>query len=49
MEFTGFRVYLPNGGQSQRIGLSLDAYMPRTTEGIRDGRVELMMRDVDFF
>jgi len=42
MMFTGLGVYTPEGGQTQRIGLSPDIYVPRTITGIRDGRDELM-------
>ena len=46
--FTGLGVYLPDGGQTQRIGLSPDIYVPRTVEGIREGRDELMEVAIQF-
>jgi len=48
MDFICFGVYLPDGGQSQCIGLSPDVYIPRMTEGIRDGRDELMKAVIRF-
>ena len=42
MRFTGLGMYTPDGGQTQRIGLSPDIYVERTLEGIREGRDELM-------
>jgi len=48
MMFTGLGVYTPDGGQTQRIGLSPDIYVPRTVEGIRDGRDVLMESAVEF-
>jgi len=48
MTFTGLGVYTPDGGQTQRIGLVPDIYVPRTIVGIRDGRDELMEAAVQF-
>jgi len=48
MIFTGLGVYTPDGGQTQRIGLSPDIYAPRTIIGIRDGQDELMDAAVQF-
>jgi len=48
MMYTGLGVYLPDGGQTQRIGLSPDIYIHRTVEGIRDGRDELMEAAIQF-
>ena len=42
VSFTSMGVYTPEGGQTQRIGLSPDIYVESTIEGIRDGRDELM-------
>ena len=42
MWFSGIGVYTPEGGQTQRIGLSPDIYVKRTIAGIREGRDELM-------
>jgi C-terminal processing protease CtpA/Prc len=42
MWYTGFGVYTPEGGQTQRIGLPPDIYADRTIEGITEGRDELM-------
>ena len=46
--FTCRGVYTPDGGQTQRIGLSPDIYVEPTIEGIRDGRDELMEVAVAF-
>ena len=48
MMFTGLGIYTPDGGQTQRIGLSPDIYVPRTIAGIRDGRDELMEAAIRF-
>jgi len=48
MLFTGLGVYTPEGGQTQRIGLSPDIYVPRTIAGIRDGVDEVMEAAVRF-
>jgi len=42
MVYTGLGVYTPEGGQTQRIGLSPDIYVHRTIQGIAEGRDELM-------
>ena len=42
MRFTGLGVFTPEGGQTQRIGLSPDIHVERTVVGIRDGRDELL-------
>ena len=39
--FTGLGIFTPDGGQTQRIGLSPDIYVEPTIAGIRDGRDEL--------
>lgn len=36
MIFTGLGIYTPEGGQTQRIGISPDIYVYRTIEGIRE-------------
>jgi len=48
MTFTGLGVYTPDGGQTQRIGLSPDIYVPRTIVGISEGRDELMEAAIQF-
>jgi len=48
MIYTGLGVYSPDGGQTQRIGLSPDIYVPRTIVGISEGRDELMEAAVQF-
>jgi len=48
MIFTGLGVYTPDGGQTQRIGLSPDIYVPRTIAGISAGRDELMEAAIQF-
>ena len=46
--FNGQGVFTPDGGQTQRIGLVPDIYVPRTIAGIRDGRDELMEAAIEF-
>ena len=46
--FTGLGVYTPQGGQTQRIGLSPDIYVHRTIAGIAEGRDELMKAAIAF-
>lgn len=48
MFFSSIGIFTPEGGQTQRIGLSPDIYVPRTIAGIRDGRDELMEAAVQF-
>ena len=48
MSFTGLGVYTPEGGQTQRIGLSPDIYVFRTISGITEGRDELLEAAVAF-
>ncbi|MCL2378641.1 MAG: S41 family peptidase [Defluviitaleaceae bacterium] len=48
MMYTGLGVYTPDGGQTQRIGLSPDIYVPRTIAGISEGRDELMEAAIQF-
>jgi len=48
MMFSGLGVLTPEGGQTQRIGLSSDIYVPRTVAGIRDGRDELMEAAIEY-
>jgi len=48
MMFTGLGVYEPDGGQTQRIGLSPDIYVSRTVVGISEGRDELMEAAIQF-
>jgi hypothetical protein len=48
LRFTNFGAYTPEGGQTQRIGLSPDIYIEQTIAGIRDGRDELMEAAVEF-
>lgn len=40
--FTGLGIYTPDGGQTQRVGLSPDIDAHRTILGVREGRDELM-------
>ena len=39
--FTSLGIYTPDGGQTQRIGLSPDIEVYPTVEGIKEGRDEL--------
>jgi C-terminal processing protease CtpA/Prc len=48
MRFTGMGVYTPEGGQTQRIGLSPDIRVERTIQGIKDGRDELMEAAIQY-
>jgi len=48
MSFSGLGIYMPDGGQTQRIGLTPDIYMPRTIAGISEGRDELMEAAIQF-
>ena len=48
LAFTGLGVYTPEGGQTQRIGLSPDIYVSPTITGIREGRDELMEAAVQY-
>ena len=48
MIYTGLGIYTPDGGQTQRIGLSPDIYVPRTIAGIRDGKDVLMDAAIQF-
>ena len=48
MTFTGRGVYTPEGGQTQRIGLSPDIYVHQTIAGIREGRDELLEAAIEF-
>ncbi len=46
--FTGMCVYTPEGGQTQRIGLTPDIVCKPTIEGISQGRDELMEKAVEY-
>lgn len=46
--FTGLGVYTPEGGQTQRIGLSPDIYIDRTIAGVREGRDEYIEAAVQY-
>ena len=48
MMFTSCGIYTPEGGQTQRIGLSPDIEVHPTIEGIREGRDELMEAAVKY-
>jgi len=48
MRFTGIGKFTPEGGQTQRIGLSPDIRVDRTIQGIAEGRDELMEAAVEF-
>jgi len=48
MTYTGLGVYTPEGGQTQRIGISPDIYVERTIAGVREGRDELMEAAMEF-
>ena len=42
MGYTGVGIFTPEGGQTQRIGLSPDIHVERTIQGITEGRDELI-------
>ena len=48
MMFTSCGIYTPEGGQTQRIGLSPDIEVHPTIEGIKEGRDELMEAAVKY-
>ena len=48
MMFTGLGIYTPEGGQTQRIGLSPDIRVERTVAGIRQGRDEQLEAAIKF-
>ena len=48
LHFTGLGVYTPEGGQTQRIGLSPDIYIERTIAGVREGRDEYIEAAVQY-
>jgi C-terminal processing protease CtpA/Prc len=48
MLFSGDGILTPNGGQTQRVGLSPDIRVAPTIQGISEGRDELMEAAVAF-
>lgn len=48
VSFTCLGVYTPEGGQTQRIGLSPDIYINRTIAGVKDGRDEFLEQAVQY-
>ena len=48
MMFTSQGIYSPDGGQTQRIGLTPDIEVHPTIEGIKEGRDELMEAAVSY-
>lgn len=46
--FTAHGIYHPDGGQTQRVGLSPDIEVYPTIQGIREGRDELMEAAVQY-
>lgn len=44
---SGFGVYYPDKGPTQRIGIQPDIYMDPTIEGLRDGRDEFIERAIE--
>lgn len=48
MRYTGLGVLSPEGGQTQRIGLSPDIYVHQTIKGLREGRDELMEAAIQY-
>lgn len=49
IQFTSRAIYTPEGGQTQRIGLTPDIYVERTIAGIRDGRDEFIERQSNLY
>jgi len=48
VSLSGLGIYTPEGGQTQRIGLIPDIYVPRTIVGISEGRDEQMEAAIEF-
>jgi C-terminal processing protease CtpA/Prc len=48
MTFSSLGVFTPEGGQTQRIGLSPDIHVERTIAGIREGRDELLEAAINY-
>jgi len=48
LSFSGLGVFTPEGGQTQRIGLSPDIRVERTIQGIKEGRDELMEAAIEY-
>lgn len=48
VSFTCLGVYTPDGGQTQRIGLSPDIYINRTIAGVKDGRDEFIEQAIQY-
>ena len=48
MSFTSLGVYTLDGGQTHRIGLEPDIRVDRTTQGIAEGRDEIMEAAIEF-
>jgi len=48
MRFSSIGVFTPEGGQTQRIGLSPDVVINRTISGIREGRDELLKMAIQY-
>lgn len=48
VSFTCLGVYTPDGGQTQRIGLSPDIYINRTISGVKDGRDEFIEQAIQY-
>ena len=46
--YTACGIYTPDGGQTQRIGVSPDIEVKKTIEGIKEGRDELMEAAVEY-
>ena len=48
MRYSTIGVFTPEGGQTQRIGLSPSINIPRTIAGVREGRDELLEAAINF-
>lgn len=46
--YTAQGIYTPDGGQTQRIGVSPDIEVKKTIEGIKEGRDEVKEAAVEY-
>ncbi len=46
--YTAQGIYTPDGGQTQRIGVSPDIEVKRTIQGIKEGKDEMLEAAVEY-
>ena len=46
--YTAQGIYTPEGGQTQRIGISPDIEVKRTIQGIKEGRDEMKEAAIEY-